>query len=69
MLILIDPRRSLAVHPGDISSMQIMRTAEGEYLQLSMASGKEIKVWADHGQRDSALNLKDVHQRLMEACK
>lgn len=69
MLILVDPRRHLAVHPGDISAMQISRGTEGEYLLLMLVSGKEIKVYEDHGARVPRLNIRDVHQSLMEASK
>lgn len=71
MLILVDPRTHLAVQPGDISAMRIVWSSgeEGEYLLLAMTSGKEFKVWEQLGRRDPKLNIRDLHQRLMEASK
>jgi hypothetical protein len=49
--------------------MQISHGTEGEYLLLMLASGKEIKVYEDHGARVPRLSIRDVHQSLMEASK
>jgi hypothetical protein len=54
MLILVDPRRDLAVQPGDISSMQ-------------MISGSAILI---PGLNDSGhVDLGAVHAQIMEASK
>lgn len=69
MLIQIDPRRKLAVQPGDISSMHIQTVLEGgRVLVLNMVSGAEIKVF-DCTDRREHLDIDHVHQQLMEASK
>lgn len=69
MLILVDPRRKLAVQPGDISSMQIQHELEGgRVLVLHMVSGREIKVHDCVGRREH-LDIDHVHRQLMEASK
>lgn len=68
MMILVDPRRKLAVQPGDISSMQVVQVPGGRWvLELHMTSGREIVIPAsnDYG----TVNLSEVHARLMEASK
>jgi hypothetical protein len=66
MMILVDPRRKLAVQPGDISSMQVVLSPGGRWvLELHMISGREILIPAsnDNGQVD----LTAIHAKLMEA--
>ncbi|MDF7792911.1 hypothetical protein [Pseudomonas syringae] len=66
MLILVDPRRKLAVQPGDISSMQMVTTLGGRWaLELQMISGREIVIPARNDQGSVDLNV--VHAQLMEA--
>lgn len=68
MLILVDPRRKLAVQPGDISSMQVAQVPGGRWvLELQMISGREIVIPAsnDYG----SVNLSEIHAQLMEASK
>lgn len=68
MLILVDPRRDLAVQPGDISSMQTVVLPSGRSaLALQMISGGEILIPAynDSGRVD----LSAVHAQIMEASK
>ncbi|MBB6286125.1 hypothetical protein HDC32_001620 [Pseudomonas sp. JAI120] len=70
MMVLVDPRTHLAVQPGDISAMRICRAAEGgEYLLLCMTSGCEFKVYGELSRSDPKLNIRDLHQRLMEESK
>lgn len=71
MMILVDPRRHLAIHPGDISAMVIAQAVDGngEYLLLSLVSGKEFKVYEQPSRSEPRLNIREVHQRLMEATK
>lgn len=70
MMILVDPRTHLAVQPGDISAMRICRGVEGgEYLQLCMTSGSEFKVYGELSRGEPKVNIRDLHQRLMEASK
>ncbi|KPX11848.1 MULTISPECIES: hypothetical protein [Pseudomonas syringae group] len=66
MMILVDPRRKLAVQPGDISSMQMVTTPGGRWaLELQMISGREIVIPASNDQGSVDLNV--VHAQLMEA--
>lgn len=68
MLILVDPRRKLAVQPGDISSMQVVLNPGGRWtLELHMISGREIVIPASSDL--GSVNLSDIHARLMEASK
>jgi hypothetical protein len=68
MMILVDPRRKLAVQPGDISSMQmVVLPTGGPALELRMISGREILI---PGLNDSGhVDLGAVHAQLMEASK
>jgi hypothetical protein len=68
MLVLVDPRRKLAVQPGDISSMQVVLTLGGRWaLELQMISGREILIPASNDQ--GSVNLSDIHAQIMEASK
>jgi hypothetical protein len=70
MMVMVDPRRLIAVHPADISAMRITRelASQGECLVIHLANGHELKVW-EYFDNKSRLDLRAVHERLMEACK
>lgn len=68
MMIMVDPRRKLAVQPGDISSMQMVRGIGGRWiLELHMISGREIVIPASNDLGQVDLNV--IHAQLMEASK
>jgi hypothetical protein len=68
MLIVVDPRRKLAVQPGDISSMQVVLSPGGRWvLELHMISGREILIPASNDQ--GSISLSDIHAQIMEASK
>ena len=70
MMIMVDPRRHIAVHPGDISAMKITleQAGQGEVLVIYLSSGHELLVREYFGSK-SRLDLRHAHQQLMEACK
>jgi hypothetical protein len=66
MMIMVDPRRKLAVQPCDISSMQMVQGIGGRWtLELHMTSGREIEIPASSDLGRVDLNL--IHAQLMEA--
>lgn len=66
MMIMVDPRRKLAVQPGDISSMQMVMIPGGRWvLELHMISGREIVIPASNDLGQVDLNV--IHSQLMEA--
>ena len=70
MLISVDPRRHIVVHPGDISAMKItlQQGGQGEVLVIYLSSGHELSVQEYCGNK-SRLDLRAVHEQLMEATR
>ncbi|PWK30874.1 hypothetical protein [Pseudomonas sp. OV226] len=68
MMILVDPRRHLAVQPGDVSSISITSGVEGgKVLVLFLVGGQELRIHSRN--EDGFLDLHAVHKQLMEASK